>query len=265
LVPGTVNYIIFGRETGESGTPHLQGYVQFDIRKRFTQVVQLLSGAHVTVARNSSAAREYCKKEGNFEEHGIYKKHGGRRGLDDFKTAVKDGMTNLKAIRENHSSIIARYPKFVIDYIRDNQKLTIVQPLPLLDWQENLLNLLKEPPDNRKIIFVVDHDGNRGKSWFCKYVYQTLDHVQILVPGKKADMAICIQPDIQILFLDAPRAKQGEYIQYDFLEEIKNGYVFSSKYESHYVFLEAVHVVVMMNEEPDRTKLSADRYQVITI
>lgn len=78
-------------------------------------------------------------------------------------------------------------------------------------------------------------------------------------------MAYALDPTIRVLFMDAPRSKQGEFIMYDFLEDLKNGFVFSSKYESRVKRLARVHIVVNMNEHPDMTKLSADRYHVITI
>jgi hypothetical protein len=46
------------------------------------------------------------------------------------------------------------------------------------------------------------------------------------------------------------------------LEELKNGYVFSPKYESKNKSFPTPHVVVLMNETPDRSKLSADRYSI---
>ena len=66
-----------------------------------------------------------------------------------------------------------------------------------------------------------------------------------------------------VCIIDAPRSKQGEYLQYDFLEELKNGRVFNTKYESRMIEFPIPHVVVMMNEEPDMTKLSSDRYNLI--
>jgi hypothetical protein len=70
----------------------------------------------------------------------------------------------------------------------------------------------------------------------------------------------------RVIFLDAPRSKQNEFIQYDFLEECKNGYLTNSKYESYMkIFTVVPHVVVMMNETPDMTKLSRDRYFIIDV
>lgn len=57
-------YIVAGRETGESGTPHLQGYVYFKTVKSPTQVHRLLPGCHVEIARgNPQQADEYCRKD----------------------------------------------------------------------------------------------------------------------------------------------------------------------------------------------------------
>lgn len=113
---------------------------------------------------------------------------------------------------------------------------------------------------------MVDKKGNQGKSWFAQYYYQTHPGTcQIIVPGKKADMALVINPDCRVFFFDCPRSKQGDFIQYDFLEELKNGYIFSGKYESCMKRLETPHIVVLMNEEPDTHKLSKDRYKIINL
>lgn len=87
----------------------------------------------------------------------------------------------------------------------------------------------------------------------------------IVIPGKKADMAYTIIETKRVFFFDCPRSKQGEFIQYDFLEEVKNGYFFSPKYESRFKRLLTPHIVVMMNEHPDKTKLSADRFTIIEL
>lgn len=65
-------YIIYGREVGESGTPHLQGFVSFETLKSLKQVIALLPGCHVEVAIAPDAAIEYCKKDGDFVERGSY-------------------------------------------------------------------------------------------------------------------------------------------------------------------------------------------------
>lgn len=260
-----IEYLIFGKETGASGTPHLQGTVCFLSRKRLSQVKDLIGQAHCSITRFISQSIEYCKKDGDFTEIGVpppIKKGGKRSDLEDFKASVKEGVTDFKELRELHSSVCASCPRFVRDYVADNRPKFKVEAHPLRPWQATLNNKLLLPPDPREIIFIVDQQGNQGKSWFARYYTDGHENAQIIVPGKKADMAYVLGTDSRVLFFDCPRSKQGDFIQYDFLEECKNGYIFSPKYESANKKFATPHIVVCMNEEPDMTKLSPDRYSV---
>lgn len=265
LHPSTT-YLVYGREISSTGTPHLQGFVSFAARVRLAAVIATIGQAHCSVARQIAQAIEYCKKDGDYEEFGESPTNSGKRNdLDDFKSDVVAGCYDFKVLREKHSEVFAKYPRFCIDYVADNAPTPKVPAHPLRDWQQTLYSDLQRPPDDRHIIFIVDYTGNTGKSWFCHYYAQMNDKVQVLLPGKKADMCHVLKEDIRVVFIDAPRSKQGEFLQYDFLEEVKNGYVFSPKYESRLKRLGKVHVVVMMNEQPDASKLSTDRYDIRVI
>jgi len=76
---GHFNYIVYGIEAGESGTPHLQGYVQLKKKLRLAQVKTLISSrAHLEVQRGSvMQAVMYCKKDSNFKEFGECMMPGG--------------------------------------------------------------------------------------------------------------------------------------------------------------------------------------------
>lgn len=270
-IPG-IEYLIFGKEVGASGTPHLQGTVCFQSRKRLPQVIASLGQCHCTVTRSLSQSIEYCKKEGDWTSWGTMptqrprQEGGGRRNdLEEFKESVRSGVTDLKELRELHSSVCALYPRFVKNYIEDQREVIAVPAHPLRPWQENLNTILRRPPDPREIIFIVDRVGNQGKTWFARYFCDLHDDAQIIIPGKKADMAYVAREDVKTYFFDTPRSKQGEFIQYDFLEELKNGYFFSPKYESRIKKIKTPHVVVCMNEHPDMDKLSSDRYKVISL
>lgn len=69
-------YWVIGKEVGETGTPHLQGYVVFMDRYRLKQITD----SHPVAKRchwepqskfsTPNQAADYCKKEGSFLEHG---------------------------------------------------------------------------------------------------------------------------------------------------------------------------------------------------
>lgn len=178
---------------------------------------------------------------------------------------MQAGTLSLKELRETHSEVTAKYPSWCRAYISDNIPKREVADHPLRDWQRDLNTVLNAPADDRTVIFVVDTTGNQGKSWFADYYESLHDNVQIILPARKVDMAYELNELTRVLFVDAPRSKQGEFIQYDFLEDIKNGRVFSPKYESRTKHLQKCHVVCLMNEQPDMTKLSHDRYQIINL
>lgn len=270
-IPG-VTYLIFGKEVGASGTPHLQGTVCFESRKRLQQVVAALGQCHCSPTIALLPSIEYCKKDGEFTEWGTVpvQEASGRRGnkrsdLDAFKDSVKEGVTNITELRELHSSVCAQYPRFVKEYLDDHRETITVTPHPLRQWQQDLNDRLRHTPNPREIIFIVDRVGNQGKSWFARYFCELHDDAQIIIPGKKADMAYVAREDAKTFIFDTPRSKQGEFVQYDFLEELKNGYFFSPKYESRIKKIKTPHVVVCMNEYPDMEKLSADRYVIIAL
>lgn len=68
----SARYWIIGKEIGDSGTPHLQGYVSLRRRSNLGYVRNLLgTRIHFEVARGSARQnREYCSKGGDFTEGG---------------------------------------------------------------------------------------------------------------------------------------------------------------------------------------------------
>lgn len=269
-LPSELSYLIFGRETSASGTPHLQGFCSFIKRKRNPSSIFFNGRAHWEVCRNIPASIQYCKKEGDWVEFGTTSNEQGKRNdLESFKAAVRAGLQDLNTVREEHSVVYARSPRFCLEYIRQHAPKTVVPEHPLRNWQQRLLDQLSSPPGDREIIFVVDTEGGEGKSWFANYYAQLHEEDTFLcLPGKKADMVYALAScgfNPRVVLVDCPRSKQGDFIQYDFLEELKNGRIFNTKYESRMVTFPVPHVVVMMNEEPDMEKLSSDRYVIYNL
>lgn len=73
LIGTSCQYIVIGKEVGASGTPHLQGFVQFaKPGKSLVGVKKLNTRAHWEMTKgNIDQNVTYCSKDGNFEERGI--------------------------------------------------------------------------------------------------------------------------------------------------------------------------------------------------
>ncbi len=56
-------YMIYGKEVGESGTPHRQGTIQFTNAKTEDAVRKILKGCHVEICKDFAASIKYCKKK----------------------------------------------------------------------------------------------------------------------------------------------------------------------------------------------------------
>jgi hypothetical protein len=111
--------------------------------------------------------------------------------------------------------------------------------------------------------FVVDLEGNKGKTWFQQYMLSTYpDTVQILTSSRVEDMAFAIDVQKCIFLINVPRDCM-QFFQYRITEMLKDRLVFSSKYESFTkIFRTNVHVIVFCNEAIDFTKISVDRVKL---
>lgn len=266
---GGISYIIFGEEVGSTGTPHLQGHVSFDTITRGLQAKAKLSiPCDLSVARNIGASINYCKKDGRFRELGtpleVSSQQGKRSDLECFKLAVKAGVRDLKRLREEHSSVFLRCKRFCLDYLDDNREAIPISAHDLHTWQSDVLAICHGAPNDRTIVFVVDATGGCGKSWFCSYLEGQVPQTQVLKASKRDDMAYALQDDVKTLCVDVPRCYMV-HLSYQFLEDVKDGRVFSPKYESRTKRFLAPHVIVFCNEDPDMTKLSEDRYMIIRV
>lgn len=217
-----------GREVGESGTPHLQGHIYIPKKARFAQVLAVTGErAHIEKARNPKASVEYCKKGGDFVTNDLSKK--GR-------------------ILENEYRGVEWRP-----------------------WQRRILDILEGPEDKRTIHWIWEPTGNVGKSFLARYIgckYKT-----ILGGGKIADVLNQVRNfmeanndnDPDVMILDVPRSAL-EFFQYRVLEMMKDGAMYSGKYEGGEIYFERrPHVIVFANQEPNYAELSIDRWNVYEI
>ena len=130
----------------------------------------------------------------------------------------------------------------------------------LRPWQHGLLDDLRQDPDDRKVIWYTDMAGGAGKTAFTKYL--VVHHeAMALTNAKTSDIAYAITKGTKIVIFNFTRSSDGR-INYAAIESIKDGLIFSAKYESRTKVFDSPHVVCFSNFDPDQTQLSADRWDI---
>lgn len=269
-------YLVIGKETGDNGTPHLQGFFILSRNKRlgglrsfFTSVG--LQHGHFELARGTNdQAADYCKKDGDYFERGTYPAARGQRSdisgtIEDlrvYQAGLGRPITTPEVIRE-HPAFYLRYPR-VPTVVRALFTPPSPQASQLHGWQASLETTLSTPcTDDRSVLFYVDTEGGAGKTWFCRYMEQKYDYVQMVGTGSSRDIAYMLDESKSVFLFNIERGG-SEYLSYRLLEQLKDKRVLSTKYQPRLKhWYTNVHVVVFMNEEPDQEKMTADRYIVM--
>lgn len=221
----------FGEEKGKGGeTPHLQGFIILTKKKRLSFMKKMFGNRfHFEIMKGTKDDNiRYCSKEGNLIR------------------------TNMKLGKKKNDDI---------KIIHDDQ---------LYKWQVSLINDIKKENENcRTINWIWSTKGKTGKSQFCKYLI--VKHNALCVGGRSTDMkhGICnwIEKNKKapnIIIVDLSRAK-GNKISYSGIEDIKNGFFFSSKYESQMVVFNSPHILIFANEPPLIEMMSEDKWNIINI
>lgn len=220
---------IIGKETASTGTIHLQGYIESKKKIRPSQI-------KIPNLKWNKFHWEKCK-----------------------------------GTKENNIDYCSKEKNFVSNF--DKSELPIPkkwESIELYKWQENIVNILSKEPDDRTINWIWEDKGCAGKTTFQKYVYSKYKNVVIL-SGKGADMkngvieykkTNGVLP--KIVLINIPRVSK-DYVSYAGIEDIKDMFFYSGKYEGGMVCGENPHVFCFANNKPDVLKMSNDRWNIIDI
>ena len=222
-------YGCFSREIApETGTPHLQGYIEFKRRHRPTEKFKIYNN-------EGKLCIHWEKAKANREKNKLY--------------CLKYGAQQLH---------FEHPPKY-------NIKIENFYP-----WQEDIKLLLNQEPDDRTINWFWESSGCAGKTTFQKWVYCHFDNVVVL-GGKGADMKNGIvqyydknQTLPKIVLINIPRCQ--EHVSYGGIEQVKDMFFYSGKYEGGMICGKNPHVIVFANTPPKGyDKMSEDRWNIVNI
>lgn len=149
--------------------------------------------------------------------------------------------------------------------INERNKLAIKETMShdvLRPWQQILYNAVQHAPDPGKILWIWDKRGNKGKSYLATYLAVNMNAF-VTSNGKSADIKYAYNGEPIVVF-DFSRTQEDQ-INYQVIEEIKNGRYFSSKYVSEMRVFTTAHVICFANFEPNRQALSCDRWLTVDL
>lgn len=264
--------MVYQQETGESGTEHFQGYVEFKAKISIAGIKKLgpeWARMHLEVRRGTQdEAIAYAKKDatrtGAQVEYGVKIRNGVKRSYDAMIESLKAG----DDVKEEHTGEYIRHKRAVDEYLREKNKVTVdqlqVPDLVLYPWQEDIIELIKGVPDDRKIHWRWDQVGGAGKSTFTKYLIKF--HGAISISTTSKERVIRGYNGEPVVVLDICRDEGSKkQVNYSVLETLKNGYGFNTMYEPGMKLWKVPHVIVFSNMEPAKECLSLDRWDICNI
>lgn len=222
-------YYIFSIEIGSKTQPrHIQGYIELEKDGRLTGVKKLIDNT-----------THWEKSEGNREHNNNY----------ISKDPIKGPFVWDKS----------KAPEFTAE------ELDLIKEEQLYDWQKDIIKTISGKSNDRIIHWFWSEKGEIGKTEFTKYL--VYHYGAQFVQGKKSDIMCAVTgPDgkkkISNIYIFGFSRSVEDYVSYDAIETLKDGMIFSGKYESGSRLIPKPHILVFCNFEPDYEAMSKDRWKV---
>jgi len=173
-----------------------------------------------------------------------------------FERTRSNRKNNVEYVTKDHTDIRGNIP-----YDEPLKLITTLYP-----WQQEIVDLVKSPPDDRSIYWYWEPEGNVGKSALCKLL--CAKHDALLCSGRAADVKYMVAQQKEktgaypkCVIYDVPRTTESNIV-WSAMEEVKNGCFASTKYESTMVIMNSPHLICFANFEPPCEVMSNDRWKI---
>lgn len=297
----TLRYIIYGKEIApETGTPHLQGYLE-SIKPISIIALKKLPGferMHFSARLGTrDQARDYCRKGTQSSEEFLAESRAGTRGINfgvnaevfergDWQAGGQgsrsDKPKSEAKFREWHNELrenpnlqefISNNPEAAFRY--PNGVRMVFESIKQQHLQEQMAVVFANfKPRNWQEELINELAKNPHPRKVIWYVDETggkgKTHIANYLlskgdaayfrGGRTADIAYRYNGERVALF-DFSRTNE-EYTNYQAIECLKDGLIDSPKYTSVLKQFLVPHVVCFSNFMPDRSKLSQDRWDI---
>lgn len=226
---------IFESEIGEKGTKHLQGYIALKKKGRPSEL-NLSKSIHWEKCKgNEDSNIKYCSK--------------------DYRAKVND----CKLYKSDNIKLLVDRPKVkIIDELRP--------------FQKSILNILDSNVNEGKVIWICDTQGQLGKTQLLRYLHVTKG-CPFTYGGKANDIInlvfnnkdYLLDNDKAVMIYNLPRETDNEKISYKSMEQINDGAISNTKFETGCFVCNPPHVLVLANCMPLMEKMTKGRFIIYTI
>lgn len=137
-----VKYLIIGKEVGESGTPHLQGFANFKKKLRLGTLKKLsgFTRVHAEIAKGTDLENQrYCRKGNQYLEIGSPQRQGKKSELTEAVTFLKENNGDLGGVAAQYPEVFVRHGRGLRDYVTTAQ---LVKPR---EWKTEVFVIIGEP------------------------------------------------------------------------------------------------------------------------
>ncbi len=266
-----IAYICYGEEIcPKTNKKHIQGWVQFKTKQSFIAVKKIFKckTIHIETCKGSESQNDkYCQKDNKYTSWGEFTKQGFRTDIHIIYNKIEEGMKELEISRiyplehaKFHKAFVRKI-SLENDFHAKESLKSEFKNIKLREWQKLALEILLKQ-SNRMVLWIVDPTGNAGKTYLGKYLCAIYNAFYVR-NGKGADIAYAFNNEDFVIF-DYTR-EQEERINYQAIENFKDGMLFSPKYESKTKIFKPCKVIIFSNFYPDKTKLSADRWKIMDL
>lgn len=234
----------------------------------------IIKNARGSVAQNWKRACKYvCKEDKSVEldESDEFEDNDNCVAQILAHKTLSDAFSNMKSLKDAVAvSTVYKSKQLVWDANRPTD-CKIDDYEMMFPWQKTIYNHIMEKPDDRSIVWIYDDKGCKGKSQLLRFMDR--DHKNkctwIAPSGRGTDILHVFIEQIAagwrgdtVLFNLTKSATSNSDMDhvYKVIEDIKDGMIFSVKFNGGSLIMPHPHVVVMSNMPPNIDKLSKDRW-----
>ena len=263
---------VYGFEVAPTtGRSHLQGYLEYTNPIPFSRLLKLIS-AHFEPARGTWKQNyNYCIKEGKSVSYGdwdLTNSTGGCRPTS--KVSVSDIVRGLVVDQDENIRLswdYVRHKRSIDELVsrsfqieQRRKRFDAFADSKLMSWQVECYNHLQDQ-GNRKVCWYYDVNGGTGKSFFANILFSLYNYELFDGISNSRDITLMMGDSFKGIVIDVTRDDQSKF-SYSTLERLKNGFLMTGKYQGYKRVFSPVPVIVFANFEPDRSRLSEDRWCV---